>query len=209
MMLYICASEMNFANLNAGFYPGHAWLEINNLTDSFVEVGYYTAHAGEYLSVGLWGNITNIEGLHEGVWYNRESNSYINGGGLLNYTRVGQLISLEELQLISDIAKQENDEYSLLGYNCCHFAMVAWNEVSAPNQKLYAALINSALRPPLILNSTISILETIDLATFSPLDVRDAIIETFPFKYETVSNLFLADTYGYYNGESMVVYNIN
>ena len=53
------------------------------------------------------------------------------------------------------------------------------------------------------------IIATADLITLSPYDVRNAIIETFPFKYETVSNLFLADTYGYYNGESMVLYNIN
>ena len=113
---------------------GHSFVIIENKTKKNVDVGYYNLKPNEEVSVGLWYG-SFFAGPDEfekigGVYYNREFYEYN-----LNYEPESLVsckcvIDEHSLWFVSQIIKEKNNEYNLIGYNCSNFATEIWNKAS-------------------------------------------------------------------------------
>ena len=137
---------------------GHSYIVVHNTKNYNVNVGNYVLKSNDSVSVGLWSSsafgssITsncsyigssfssssfgsssssgNVKLDHSGIMYDYER---------FYYTRIERptndiylTIDLTESQLlqISNVIKNQNDEYNVVWYNCANFATEIWNLVS-------------------------------------------------------------------------------
>ena len=113
---------------------GHSFVIIENKTKKNVDVGYYNLKPNEEVSVGLWYG-SFFAGPDEfekigGVYYNREFYEYNFKYEPEDLVSCKCVIDEQSLWFVSQIIKEKNNEYVLIGYNCSNFATEIWNKVS-------------------------------------------------------------------------------
>ena len=110
------------------FAFGHSFISITNHTNYSFNVGHYSLSPDETVSVGLWSTSDNNDKV--GIYYNRElfrynkngypsQNTYINGAY--------KLYDNADINRISNIIYDKNNEYDLLHYNCVNFTIDCFN----------------------------------------------------------------------------------
>ena len=109
------SSEASSSDLNVG----HAFLVFYNDSSQAVTIGRMSVGAGEYVTIGTYGN----RSTHKGIWYNVEG-----------YTQPADTISLAYSISSSQLATinstiNANDDYEDVTNNCCHFATRVWNAI--------------------------------------------------------------------------------
>lgn len=113
---------------------GHAWVTIENVSTSPIQLNDRTLAVGEIISIGTWSMLD-----HFGVWYNVES------GYVSEYNRydgrVSATIGLSE----DDITKvcqfiSSNDKWNFL-FNCSKFALNLFDSVASDSEYIEKPLI--------------------------------------------------------------------
>jgi len=126
------SSESNFLLRNYG----HAFLSIENISDTSFTIGDRQVNAHETITVGLW-NVLE----HFGIWYNIESNYISEYNKYSNRYSLTIGISLEDIQKICELI-DKSDRWNPF-FNCSTFAMKVWNLVAEDNEKINSKLIVS------------------------------------------------------------------
>ena len=105
-------------------FNGHSFLIIHNESTIAVTIGHMSVAAGDYVTVGTYGN----RSAHTGIWYNIEA-YYINT--LKNYSYSSRIYELETLNEVATLnyAINSSDSWQLLN-NCSHFAANCWNAIT-------------------------------------------------------------------------------
>ena len=117
---------------SAGNWVGHAFLTFYNNSKTRQRIGEVWVYPQEEISIGLFG----FENEHNGVWYNREARSIQVSNETNNRVSLTKAISLENIEDINVCISTNNDQYDLLSYNCCHFAVEIWNLDSSNSLEL-------------------------------------------------------------------------
>ena len=113
---------------------GHAFLSIENISDSEFYIGQKKVAVGETIAIGTWSILD-----HFGVWYNVESN-YIKEHNKYD-GRVSVTIGIDgdDIETLnSEIAKR--DKWGVLN-NCSRFALSVYNAVANENETIKTPLI--------------------------------------------------------------------
>ena len=127
---------------------GHSFVIIYNNTSSNITVGYYTLSPNDCVSVGLWqkgagggsssggssGNSSSGSSSgadYNGIYYNKELYYYNFEETMIEPERYETNISTSTLAQISNKIIAKNGTYSLITYNCAHFATEIWNMVDS------------------------------------------------------------------------------
>lgn len=95
---------------------GHAYITVENFTNSPITVGKLSVGNGKGVSIGGW----NDDNEHEGLYYNRELRFNDR-----NYWSYSTTINLSQLSSLTSYILS-NDRWSPQ-YNCSVFAGYAWN----------------------------------------------------------------------------------
>lgn len=111
---------------------GHSFVTIRNVRRLNITVGRITLKPGEMVSIGSFGNLSNSNGNHKGVFYNIESsrklsdpnNNYLETVGLSVY------VTDAELRTITSFIQNREDSYHFAVNNCTHFALGVWDRTS-------------------------------------------------------------------------------
>ena len=127
VLVYICASGFTEENSSAGSFGGHAWLEVINVSSQPITIGdYENLQPGEQISVGLFGSASGSD-YADGVWYNRESYEHHINNKYSLIAKYPTLISMDEVNKFSIIAKKCRNAYDFKLFNCTTFAVIVWN----------------------------------------------------------------------------------
>lgn len=122
LRLYVQADDSkSFLNLS-----GHAFLEVENVSDSDQTVGALTIAPHKTITFGTYGN----QSEHAGLWYGLEA--FLDVTGRFSYSRcisIQTSLSAEQLDVLSQNILNA-DHWSAL-YNCASFVEAVWNSVCA------------------------------------------------------------------------------
>ena len=117
---------------SVGYY-GHCFLIIHNESTIAVTIGHKSVAAGDYVTVGTYGN----RNAHTGIWYNIEA-YYINTLKSFSYSsRIYELESLDEVATLN-YAINSSDSWQITN-NCSHFAANCWNAITPSSMHIYGA----------------------------------------------------------------------
>ena len=110
------------------FNQGHAWLVVDNISDSSIVVGRMTIPAGGTVSIGTFGPLYGRSGL----WYNLEGYRYLYEGDFNGRVSLTKSITSSELSTMNVKINSYNDTWNILD-NCSSFAKNVYNTVSLNN----------------------------------------------------------------------------
>ncbi len=104
---------------------GHAFVLIENISNSTITVGKMSVGAGMSVTIGTWRN----KDPHDGVWYNLESYVVTSNNAYNGRVSIEEDVTATELSAINSYINS-NDEWSLFS-NCSTFASGLWNTISS------------------------------------------------------------------------------
>lgn len=104
-------------------FSGHAFLSIENVSNSTITVGGLSVGSGKTVTVGTWGNKSE----HTGLWYNLEGYFQDDSAAFSDAVSLRVDLSSNLLNTVSRNIKN-NDSWSMLS-NCSTFATKIWNSV--------------------------------------------------------------------------------
>lgn len=157
-------------NIDRGYITGHAFIQIKNISGSYLTVGHHGLYNNSYFTVGCWptpiipitspytGEIISYEQFGA-IWYNNESHD---SSGWQNHTSYSLSTNTNTLgyQAICDyLTNGTNSYYELLTHTCANVAVHLWNMIAPSSLQLAPTFQNlpSSLKDEIITKTGYSV----------------------------------------------------
>lgn len=125
LFAYSGKGESHYGLINLG----HAFISIDNTSSENLVIYNFTIPAGETVTIGTW-----CINKHMGVWFNIESNYFVNYNKYDGRYSITTGIGREDIETINNFISS-HDKWGVLK-NCSYFALSLWNEIAEDSEHI-------------------------------------------------------------------------